>query len=116
MEKENLKKIVNPDNTVNFGTYNERVDLNFEDYRTCTFFNKLKSKSETLKALKKFNYYSFVSQNYVISVGFVNLGSIYNCFAYVYARSRGIIYNQQFDILGKEKVKYQGDNYEFVID
>ena len=112
-----MRKIVdNETNRVAFGSYNEPLELNFEDYRLVSFFNKKYSKSKTLKNLKKFNYYSFVNHDKVVSIGIVKLGFINNIFAYVHTREEGIIFNEQINPLGVNKVIYLGDNYNFKVD
>ena len=112
-----MRKIVDKEtNRVAFGSYNEPLELNFEDYRLVSFFNKKYSKSKTLKNLKKFNYYSFVNHDKVVSIGIVKLGFINNIFAYVHTREEGIIFNEQINPLGVNKVIYLGDNYNFKVD
>ena len=49
-----MKKIVDKEtNRVAFGSYNEPIELNFEDYRLVNFFGKKLSQSKTLKKFKK---------------------------------------------------------------
>lgn len=111
MKNNNVKKIVNPDNTVNYGCYNESVILNFEDYRVVSFFNHLKSWKKSKKAIKKFNYYTFIDDHYVIALGFVNLNFVSNLFVYVHKVNHGTIFKDQIDIMLSRKVTYEGDNY-----
>ena len=112
-----MKKIVDKEtNRVAFGSYNEPLELNFDDYRLVSFFGKKYSKNKTLRNLKKFNYYSFVDHDKVVSIGIVKLGFINNIFAYVHTRKDGIIFDEQINILGTKKVTYFGDNYNFKVD
>jgi len=48
-----MKKIVDKEtNSVAFGSYNEPIELNFEDYRLVNFFGKKLSQGKTLRNLK----------------------------------------------------------------
>lgn len=118
MEIKSVKriKIVNKDNTVNYGNYNGPVTLNFEDYRVVSFFNKLKSWRKSKKAIKKFNYYSFINDKYVIAVGFIRLNIVSDFFVYVHEVGKGTIYQDAIDIFKSIGVTYEGDNYDFKIN
>ena len=112
-----MKKIVDKEtNRVAFGSYNEPIELNFEDYRLVNFFGKKLSQGKTLRNLKKFNYYSFVNHDKVVSIGIVKLGFINNISAYVHTWKDGIIFDEQINPLGTNKVIYQGDNYNFKVE
>ena len=112
----NRKNIVNKDGSVNYGSYNEPLNLNFQDFELRTFFGKKAGKRKTKNALKKFNYYSIASSKYTLAIGFVKLSIFYTCFVYIYEKNKGIIYNKSIDIIGSKKAVYYGDNYDFTID
>ena len=110
------KNLVNSDGSVNYGSFDKPLNLNFHDYKLKTFFGKEASKCKTRNALKKFNYYSIATKDYVLAVGFVKLYFFYSCFIYVFEKDKGIVYKDSADIIGSKKAKYIGDNYDFTID
>ena len=110
------KNLINEDGSVTYGSFNEPLNLNFQDFKLKTFFGKNASKRKAKNTLKKFNYYSIATEKFILAVGFVKIKMFYNCFIYIYKRDKGIIYNKSIDILGPKKAIYFGDNYDFTID
>ena len=53
---EGRKNLVNHDGTVNFGSYNEPLNLNFHDYKLKSLFDKKMCKFRSNNVLKKFTY------------------------------------------------------------
>lgn len=111
MENKMLKKIVNENNSVNFGSYSEQLELNFQDYQLPNFFNKLKSKKKTIKQLKKFSFLAISSDKYLIGIALVKTHLAGNIFVYAYEKDKGMIFEDSFNVFGKNALTYSGDNF-----
>ena len=71
-------------NAVNGIIENKKINFNYKDYRLRDFFDK------EVKGIKKrfkfhhFNYYGFLSDNYILAFAVVDLGYIRSIFIYLY--------------------------------
>lgn len=88
-----MYQVVGENNKVNYGSIDEPIDWNVDQFKLYDFFNK------EIKGLKKkwayhqFNYIGFLNKNFFIGLATVNLGYADNVFAFFYDMKEGIKYN-----------------------
>ncbi len=112
-----MYKIVGEGNRVNYGSIDELVEWNYEDFKLYNFFDKEIKGLKKKFAYHKFNYIGILSKDYLIGFATVDLGYGYNVFSFLYGYDEAEKMMFSFDKKGAFKSKVlefpdDPDNYK----
>ncbi|MBU0927166.1 MAG: DUF2804 domain-containing protein [Spirochaetes bacterium] len=88
-----MRKIIGEGNRVNYGCIDEPVEWNVSDFKLLDFFDREVTGLRKKLAYHKFNFMGINSGDYAIGFAVVDLGFLYDVFAYLYHRADGLAYS-----------------------
>lgn len=81
-----MQKLINPlTNEVYFGKIEDEIDINFEDYKLKSFFDKNLPKIIQKYRFHKFNFILIITDTHLFGIGIVGLTYISNIFLFSYS-------------------------------
>ena len=98
-----MYKIINDNNSVNYGCIDEQVDWNIDQFKLRNFFNKEIKGIKKKWAYKQFNYIGISTEKFIIGIAVVHLGFGFEIFAYHYDLKKGISYSFNKTAIGNSK-------------
>lgn len=112
-----MYKIIGPNNKVNYGCIDQPIEWNHKDFKLLNFFNKEIKGLKKKYAYHKFNYIGLNCEKYTFGIAVVDLGYIFNVFAFLYEEGKGIIYSYDKKHLpNKKKLSFPDNPDEYIID
>lgn len=112
-----MYKIIGENNKVNYGCIDQPIEWNYKDFKLLNFFNKEVKGLKKKFAYHKFNYIGLNSDTYTFGFAVVDLGYIYNVFAFLYEEGKGVIYSyDKKGIPNKKVLSYSENPDEYIID
>ncbi|ACL06308.1 conserved hypothetical protein [Desulfatibacillum aliphaticivorans] len=111
-----MKRIIGPNNKVNYGVYDELVDFNYKDFRLMNFFGKEIKGIRKYLALHMFNYIGINAGDYFVGLAAVRLGYMHLVFAYVYDYNQGMLFEMDKKGPGKGKLIFPVNPDEYSIN
>ncbi|MBN2652946.1 MAG: DUF2804 family protein, partial [Spirochaetales bacterium] len=112
-----MYKIIGENNKVNYGCIDEPIEWNYKDFKLLNFFNKEVKGLKKKFAYHKFNYIGVSSDKYTFGFAAVDLGYVYNVFAFLYEEGKGMLFS--YDKKGafrKNKFSFPDNPDEYLID
>jgi hypothetical protein len=98
-----MYKLIGEENRVNYGCIDEPIEWNYEKFKLLDFFNKEIKGFKKKFAYHQFNYIGITAGDYMVGFAIVDLGYLYNVFAFIYKNGRGIIFESDDKCLGISK-------------
>ncbi len=87
-----MYKLIGENNRVNYGCIDEPIEWNYEKFRLLDFFNKEIRGIKKKVAYHQFNYVGITAGDYIVGFATVDLGYLYNVFAFIYQSGTGILF------------------------
>ena len=98
-----MYKIIGKDNRVNYGCIDEPIEWNYTEFKLLDFFNKEIKGFKKKFAYHQFNYVGITAGQYILGFATVDLGYLYNVFAFIYSKEQGILFEFDEKCLGLSK-------------
>ncbi len=95
-----MYKIIGKDNRVNYGCIDEPIEWNYTDFKLLDFFNKEIKGFKKKFAYHQFNYVGITAGQYILGFATVDLGYLYNVFAFIYSKEQGTFFEFNEKCLG----------------
>jgi hypothetical protein len=98
-----MHKLIGKNNRVNYGCIDEPIEWNYEEFKLLDFFNQEIKGFKKKFAYHQFNYVGITAGEYILGFATVDLGYLYNVFAFIYSKDDGIIMESDDKCLGMSK-------------
>lgn len=98
-----MYQLIGENNRVNYGCIDEPIEWNYEGFRLLDFFGREIRGVRKKFAYHQFNYVGMTAGDYVLGFATVDLGYLYNVFAFIYQKGRGVLFESDDKCLGFSK-------------
>lgn len=109
-----MYKLIGENNRVNYGCIDEPIEWNYKKFKLLDFFNKEIKGIRKKFAYHQFNYVGITAGNYILGFATVDLGYLYDVFAFIHGKEQGILFESDDKALGiSQKMNFprNPDNY-----